>query len=400
MNEDLLLWRWSTSVQVTSLVMITVFFCVLGLNIRTAALRWWVRAWLFNLAALAITSMFWFVRPPMWVMHVVVAPIYMGAKTTFVLFLIQGAWAMLRPGRPLIVPRRLYAGLAAYALAATLVPSVNMIGVVQHTVMGALLIAAGVILLVRFDVALIWLAIGFLIRGTLGFAEAGAYALSLAGPGSVAPGLARAAGIVSSAASSFDSTAEWVLALGCVLAVSEWVQRELLQTNVELLGAQEDLRRLADRDTLTGLANRRSLREILRLAQPAGATLIFFDLDGFKQINDLHGHQAGDDTLRRFAAALREAFRPADAVVRYGGDEFLVVAKGLDSASVNGRIEAMRDRLRRAAKEGPPIGFSAGVAPLPAGGNPDAALNLADEAMYEDKRARGGVGGAASRAGA
>jgi len=400
MNEDLLLWRWSTSVQVTSLVMITVFFCVLGRNIRTAALRWWVRAWLFNLAALAITSMFWFVRPPVWVMHVVVAPIYMGAKTTFVLFLIQGAWVMMRPGRPLIPPRRLYGGLAAYALAVTLVPSVNMIGVVQHTLMGALLIAAGVFLLVRFDVALIWLAIGFLIRGTLAFAEAGAYALGVAGPGSVAPGLARAAAIVSSAASSFDSTAEWVLALGCVLAVSEWVQRELLQTNVELLGAQEDLRRLADRDTLTGLANRRSLRDILHMAQPAGATLIFFDLDGFKKINDLHGHQAGDDTLRRFATALREAFRPADAFVRYGGDEFLVVAKGLDSASVNGRIEAMRDRLRRAAKEGPPIGFSAGVAPLPAGGNPDSALNLADEAMYENKRARGAVGGAASRAGA
>src|ERR1700682_4902211 len=99
---DLLLWRWSTTVQVTSLVMITVFFCVLGRSIRTAALRWWVRAWLANLAALAITSLFWFFQPPSWVLHAVVAPIYMGAKTAFILFLIQGAWAMRRPGRPLI----------------------------------------------------------------------------------------------------------------------------------------------------------------------------------------------------------------------------------------------------------------------------------------------------------
>src|SRR5260221_3400907 len=208
MNEDLLLWRWSTSVQVTSLVMITFFFCLLGRNIRTAALRWWVRAWVFNLAALAITSMFWFAQPPMWVMHVVVAPIYMGAKTTFVLFLIQGAWVMLRPGRPLIAPRRLYAGLAAYALAASLVPSANMIGVVQHTAMGTFLIPAGAFLLVRFDVARIWLAIGFLIRGTLGFAEAGAYALSPAGPGSVAPGLARAAAGASSAPPPFATHPE------------------------------------------------------------------------------------------------------------------------------------------------------------------------------------------------
>jgi len=394
MSEDLLLWRWSTSVQVTSLVMITVFFCMLGRHIRTAALRWWVRAWLFNLAALAITSVFWFVRPPVWVLHAVVAPIYMGAKTTFVLFLIQGAWAMLRPGRPLIEPRRLYAGLAVYALAATLVPSVNMIGVVQHTLMGTLLTAAGVILLIRFDVALIWLAIGFVVRGALALAEAGAYALSLAGPGPVAPGLARAAGIVSSAASSFDSIAEWLLALGCVLAVSEWVQRELLQSNVELLNAQEDLRKLADRDPLTGLANRRALPEVLRASQPAGATLVFFDLDGFKQINDLHGHSAGDETLRRFATALRESFRPADAVLRYAGDEFLVVANGLDSTSVSGRIEALRDRLRRAAKEGPPIEFSVGIADMAAGSQPDVALNRADEAMYEAKRARGPLGAA------
>jgi diguanylate cyclase (GGDEF)-like protein len=327
-------------------------------------------------------------------MHAVVAPIYMGAKTTFVLFLIQGAWAMLRPGHPLIAPRRLYAGLAAYALGATLVPSVNMIGVVQHTLMGALLTAAGVILLIGFDVALVWLAIGFVVRGALALAEAGAYGLSLAGPGSVPPGLARVAGIVSSAASSFDSIAEWLLALGCVLAVSEWVQRELLRSNADLLNAQEDLRKLADRDPLTGLANRRALPEVLRASQPAGATLVFFDLDGFKQINDLHGHSAGDETLRRFATALRESFRPADAVLRYAGDEFLVVANGLDSTSVAGRIEALRDRLRRAAKEGPPIEFSVGIADMAAGSHPDVALNRADEAMYEAKRARGPLGAA------
>ncbi len=124
------------------------------------------------------------------------------------------------------------------------------------------------------------------------------------------------------------------------------------------------------------------------------ATLLFFDLDRFKQINDLHGHQAGDETLRRFAAALRESFRPADAVFRYAGDEFLVVAHGLDSASVAGRIEMLRDRLRRAAAGGPPIDFSVGVAEMPAGGHPDVALNLADEAMYEAKRARGPLGAA------
>jgi diguanylate cyclase (GGDEF)-like protein len=391
---ELLLWRWSTSVQVTSLVMIAVFFLMLGRSIRTAALRWWVRAWLLNVAALAITLFFWFFQPPTWVMHAVVAPIYMGAKTAFILLLLQGAWAMRRPGRPLIETRTLVSGLAVYAAACTLIPTVSWIGVIQHTVMGAILCGTAVVLLVAFDVALLWLAGGFAVRGALSLAEAVAYAISIAGPGPVPPKLAGVAGVFLSAASSFDSIAEWLLALGCVLAVSEWVQRELLKSNAELLNAQEDLRRLADRDPLTGLANRRALPEVLRAAQPAGATLLFFDLDRFKQINDLHGHSAGDETLRRFATALRESFRPADALFRYAGDEFLVVAHGLDSASVDGRIEMLRDRLRRGATDGPPIGFSVGVSELPAGGQPDLALNQADEAMYEAKRARGPLGAA------
>jgi len=389
-----LLWRWSTSVQLTSLAMIAIFFWMLGRSIRTAALRWWVRAWLWNLVALAITIFYWFFLPPSWMVHFVVAPVYMGAKTTFLLLLIQGAWAIRRPGRPLFATRPLAGGLVAYAAAAVFVPTVPWIGVVQHTVMGLILVAAAAILLLAFDVALLWLAGGFAVRGVLSLAEAGAYVISVAGPGRLPPGLAGAADIIVSAASSFDSIAEWLLALGCVLAVSEWVQRELLKSNAELLNAQEDLRRLADRDALTGLANRRALPEVLRAAQPAGATLLFFDLDQFKQINDLHGHEAGDDTLRRFAAALRESFRPSDALVRYAGDEFLVVANGLDSASVTGRVEALRDRLRRAATEGPPIEFSVGVAEMPAGGHPDVALNLADEAMYEAKRARGPLGAA------
>ena len=391
---ELLLWRWSTSVQVTSLVMIAVFFLMLGRSIRTAALRWWVRAWLFNVAALAITLFFWFFQPPIWVMHAVVAPVYMGAKTAFILLLLQGAWAMRRPGRPLLSTRTLVGGLAVYAAACTLIPTVPWIGVIQHTVMGAILCVTAAVLLLAFDVALLWLASGFAIRGALSLAEAAAYAISIAGPAAVPAKVAGATGVFLSAASSFDSIAEWLLALGCVLAVSEWVQRELLKSNAELLNAQEDLRRLADRDPLTGLANRRALPEVLRAAQPAGATLLFFDLDRFKQINDLHGHSAGDETLRRFAAALRESFRPADALFRYAGDEFLVVAHGLDSASVDGRIELLRDRLRRGATDGPPIGFSVGVSELPAGGQPDLALNQADEAMYEAKRARGPLGAA------
>jgi GGDEF domain-containing protein len=112
-----------------------------------------------------------------------------------------------------------------------------------------------------------------------------------------------------------------------VLALSERAQREMLRTNAELLAAQEGLRRLVDRDPLTALANRRSLPEVFRAVQPKGATLLFFDLDGFQaHQRPARGHQVGDECLKRFAAGpARELSDPRDAVIRYAGDEFLVV---------------------------------------------------------------------------
>jgi diguanylate cyclase (GGDEF)-like protein len=387
---ELLLWRWSTAVQATSLLMIAVFFTVLGRHIRTAALRWWVRAWQANGAALAVTHVFWFAQPPDWMLRHVVGPLYMSLKLAFVVLLIQGAWTMKRAHRGLPSARTLLMGHLAYAaLAALLIRTLDQIGVVQHSLMGVLLGGAGVAILVSFEPGLGWLAVGFLARAALALAEAGAYALQLVPEGTVSPRLAAAAATFRSAASSFDSGAEWFLALGCVLAVSEWVQREMLRANAELLIAQDDLRRVADRDALTGLTNRRALPEVFRAAQPGGATLLFFDLDRFKQVNDRHGHAAGDETLRRFAAALRESFRPTDALVRYAGDEFLVVAAGLGPGAVEERLQRLRDRLRRSSAEGTPIAFSVGVAEMPPGGQPDAALNRADEAMYEAKRRRG-----------
>jgi diguanylate cyclase (GGDEF)-like protein len=151
-----------------------------------------------------------------------------------------------------------------------------------------------------------------------------------------------------------------------------------------MLSAQADLRRLADRDPLTGLVNRRALPEVLRQVQPHGAALVFFDLNDFKRVNDEHGHQAGDACLVRFAAALSASFRPSDAVVRYAGDEFVVVASGLDEDAIAERIGAVRLRLTAPAGE-LPVRFSFGIGTLPPGGDPDEALRAADEAMYRAK---------------
>ena len=154
-----------------------------------------------------------------------------------------------------------------------------------------------------------------------------------------------------------------------------------------MVSAQTDLRRLVDRDPLTGLANRRALPEVFRSVQPEGALLIFFDLNDFKQINDEHGHQAGDECLTRFATALTQCFRPNDAVVRYGGDEFLVVATGVSETAAYERTDAVRSRVGVGSGGALPIRFLGGHEPPR---RPAAILTRrlreADEAMYRAKR--------------
>lgn len=383
--EQLLLWRWSTIVQVTSLAMATAFFALLARASRRPELHSWTWAWFANFLALAVTSMFWLLQP--------VAPVplvrmlYLGAKALFVVLLIQGAWRMARPGVPSFSTKHIAVGIAAYAvLGAWLVQGTTNVGILQHSFMAIALL--GFALLMRRPAAdgISWLIGAITIRGVLAAAEAGAYLVqAFTVDADFGIRLDRVAGIFLSTSSSFDTAVEWLVVLGCVLAMSERSRRELQNANRELLNAQEDLRRLADRDPLTALVNRRSLPEIFRAVQPHGALMLFFDLDGFKKINDVHGHAAGDACLRLFAAALRDSFRPDDHVIRYGGDEFLVVAGGLDKPAACGRVDEVRERMQRTAGGELICKFSVGMAVLEPGGHPEAALEAADAQMYKAK---------------
>lgn len=165
--------------------------------------------------------------------------------------------------------------------------------------------------------------------------------------------------------------------------------------------ANESLRRLADRDPLTGLANRRRFdeefprlwKEALRESQPL--SVLFIDIDHFKAYNDSYGHAMGDDVLLRFASLLRErtARRPLDLVVRNGGEEFLVVLPG---ATPEVAAEVARNFLARLADLAiPNTGSNLGVLSASigvAGGIPLSVQNMqmyveqADHAMYKAKR--------------
>ncbi len=159
--------------------------------------------------------------------------------------------------------------------------------------------------------------------------------------------------------------------------------------NARLLGENE---RLATRDSLTGLANRRLFDESLhrevarsqRLGTPL--SLLVLDVDHFKQVNDTYGHQTGDAVLREVADALVANTKNFDVAARYGGDEFVVLLPGCSREDAVRVAERVRNGIARAVGEAP-LTISAGVATLPDNANDAERLMAAsDAALYDAKR--------------
>jgi diguanylate cyclase (GGDEF)-like protein len=147
---------------------------------------------------------------------------------------------------------------------------------------------------------------------------------------------------------------------------------------------ERQLREWSLSDPLTHCFNRRYLDQLGELTRDETLGCITVDLDHFKAINDTYGHQRGDDVLVSMASFLRSRVREEDAVVRLGGDEFLVV---LRSANENQLVE-VSNRLRDDAYVAP-IAFTLGAAMKPAGTPLDAALSSADQRLYEARATRG-----------
>ena len=164
------------------------------------------------------------------------------------------------------------------------------------------------------------------------------------------------------------------------------------ENEAERAGAQ--LAYLAHHDDLTGLANRRGLEERLEvMAATADAPfgVILCDLDGFKPINDVYGHEAGDTVLKAVAGRLQHDLRPGDLAARLGGDEFvLVVAAAADMQTLTTVAERLQARLAHPVTHGQHrlhFAASLGAALFPVhGGNVHALLAAADAAMYEAKQ--------------
>lgn len=172
----------------------------------------------------------------------------------------------------------------------------------------------------------------------------------------------------------------------------------ILNLQAELLAAREEIRQQAMRDSLTGLWNRRSIMEILMRELVRGfrerspVAVLMMDLDHFKQINDRHGHIAGDQVLQEASRRLLSSVRPYDGIGRYGGEEFLIVLPGCDESSVFHRAESMRLAISELPVMSGAVplqvtaSFGATVCPTGYAVESLPLIHLADEALYDAKR--------------
>lgn len=186
--------------------------------------------------------------------------------------------------------------------------------------------------------------------------------------------------------------------------ISQHVERERLMLQLQERNAQ--LTQLALTDPLTQLPNRAALLEELQrllaraMRSDSQVLVAYVDLDGFKQVNDVHGHAVGDQLLQTLAQRLQSEMRASDMVARMGGDEFVMVAPGPAQADeVQEALHTVEARLRSASQcdltlpDGHTLhypGASIGVVTVDGHTSVDSAMLKADAAMYADKAQRRG----------
>jgi diguanylate cyclase (GGDEF)-like protein len=179
-----------------------------------------------------------------------------------------------------------------------------------------------------------------------------------------------------------------------------WAENELAVTGlseaqIELIAELDASRREALIDPLTQIWNRRGImqvleRELSRSSRASSALgVLMVDIDHFKRCNDTHGHPAGDAVLQEAAARMRASIRAYDALGRYGGEEFLVVATGVDREGLLSIAEKMRQRVEReefhTAAASLRITVSLGAASMEAGAGVEELIARADAALYRAK---------------
>jgi diguanylate cyclase len=191
----------------------------------------------------------------------------------------------------------------------------------------------------------------------------------------------------------------YLVTAGVLGAVITWLRRRSTDAAAATL---RGVLRAATQDPATGLANRRGLailsRELIELAKRRHEIMhcTFLDVDGLKQINDTHGHDAGDRVILAVAEGIRATCRSSDVIARWGGDEFVVVGLGpsLGSHELERRVSAHLVEHHAGDRALAGLHISAGRAEIAPweGGDTEALLRKADHDMYQRRALRPGGG--------
>jgi diguanylate cyclase (GGDEF)-like protein len=358
------------------------YFVLLWRMVKLREVRLWTLAWLADAVALAAVFIHVYAAIPPFG-HRITLVLYLAGKAAFATLVVAGARRHLRPGtEPRMSPLFLTLFIASWSLILGLaVPSLWHGQLAESALVGVVLFAGGITVLrnPRSSISR-WLGWAMLVEGVLFLGSAALLAPALWGN--------RFGFAYLNYWAFFEAWAELMLALACIAVIADRREELLHYANRELLESQQRLSRLVDTDPLTNLSNRRSLRKKMSSVIESGGAFIFIDINNFKQINDLFGHQVGDITLQRLAKLIVEQFRPEDNVIRWGGDEFLVVSPGMDQVSAKARVAAIREALKRPTEDCPTFSIAVGISELFPGGDPTAALEEADRRMFAEKRGR------------
>ena len=183
------------------------------------------------------------------------------------------------------------------------------------------------------------------------------------------------------------------LGFGMVVMLMEDMKHQSDAAHAELAVAHNNLRRASFYDSVTGSLNRQEFAEGVGL-EAATATfgaVVMIDMDDLKQINDEHGHAAGDAALRHMVNVLRSALRTSDKLYRWGGDEFLLVFPAANTVLVTNRVRRLLEQaepISIADAKSLTVRVSVGGAHFRSGEDLASAIDRADRAMYAEKMVR------------